>query len=638
MDPRPSRRLKGTLLAALLAAAGSLLSWAAPSARAEDDSLTVTMTPRDIWPPAPVADLAASAGAEGQMLLTWTAPDGNANVFATSSPAAGYEIRVASFSVAEIGGSTTAWWAAATDVLSLPSPAFSGSVPVPDEPGTAQSLLLNQLWPGVTHYAMIVSTDHAGNRSDADANSLAAQANALVFDAPPAVPQSVNFAQTSSRTITVSWNAVGGFDLDLYRVYVDTGAPYDFANAYSTQTPAPATSFALTDLSTGTYALKLVSVDRGQPRWPGVALESVQFSSALIVIEAVVRPAQIPYGLALSSDTGSVGLRWMPVVRYLDGEAFVDASAPAPHELSGYRVYRATSPTFGTWTEMAALSTATVTWTDLTGGPQHYYSVRSENSTGLSPISAVRTPATRSAFIVAPDDASYFEIRSSEVSPLEGVETDPYSAYLVVASSRPQDLGSLEGRVVKSLTFDAYRGGELLSPDFSIGAQGVLRMHYRMGTSTSVAPSGVSNTPQNLSVYWYNGKKWVQLYGTLDSYSQTMSIQTKFFGQYQLRTVERTGAFSFNQAGVSNRFLTPNGDGKNDNVVFQFDNPRGAEVTGKIIDLHGRVVVGSLPPGPLGDSLMWDGTAGGQPVPGGVYIYQISGEEQTYTGTLVIVK
>jgi gliding motility-associated-like protein len=117
-----------------------------------------------------------------------------------------------------------------------------------------------------------------------------------------------------------------------------------------------------------------------------------------------------------------------------------------------------------------------------------------------------------------------------------------------------------------------------------------------------------------------------------------MTVQTKFFGQYQLRTVARASGFSFNMAGVSNRFLTPNGDHRNDNVVFMFDNPNNSPVAARIFDMHGRVVAGSLPPGPVGNSLMWDGTAGGRPVPGGVYIYQISAEGQSFSGTLVIVK
>jgi hypothetical protein len=38
------------------------------------------------------------------------------------------------------------------------------------------------------------------------------------------------------------------------------------------------------------------------------------------------------------------------------------------------------------------------------------------------------------------------------------------------------------------------------------------------------------------------------------------------------------------------------------------------------------------------NSLQWDGTAGGRAIPGGVYIYQLEGEGQSFTGTIVILK
>ena len=38
------------------------------------------------------------------------------------------------------------------------------------------------------------------------------------------------------------------------------------------------------------------------------------------------------------------------------------------------------------------------------------------------------------------------------------------------------------------------------------------------------------------------------------------------------------------------------------------------------------------------NSLTWNGTAGGRSVPGGVYVYQLEGEGQNFTGTIVILK
>jgi hypothetical protein len=594
--------------------------------------VTLTFTPRDIFPPSSVTDLTAVPGAEGQMMLQWTAPDGNNYVtFPDSSPAAGYQIRVATFSIASIGGSTTTWWNNAMDVKALPAPAISVNPPAPAIPGTTQFLLLNQLWPGVTYYAVIVSSDQAGNLSDADlhARTPGAQAKALIFDAQPPAPLNMSIVRPSSTSFLVSWSSVSVFDMDYYKISFDSTPPYDFSHSSTTVVfGASATSATIVSLNAATYFFKVTAVDRGQPRYAGVALESIAAST--VTAQLFLEP-QAPYGVVLTSGPATATLSWTPVVRFVDQTLFAVSSAPTVNELSGYSVFRATTPILGAWNDVADVSTATLTWTDLASGPQYYYYVRAKNTSNLSPPS-LTLGQTGLAYIVAPDDISYYQVHADEVA-----------AYMISVSSLTQDLGSLSGRVMKSLEFDPYLGGHLPSPTFALSSPGMLSMHYELTASSQVTPSsfltkGFAPTPSNMSVYWFNGVKWVQMYGKLDAASQTMTLQTKFFGKYQMRAVERTGGFSFNMAGVSNRFITPNGDGQNDNVVFNFDNPKGSAVTAKILDMRGRLVVGSLPPGPVGDSLIWDGKAGGRPVPGGVYIYQIQAEGQSYSGTLVIIK
>ena len=356
--------------------------------------------------------------------------------------------------------------------------------------------------------------------------------------------------------------------------------------------------------------------------------------------KSVLNLAQQPFGIALTTAAASASLRWMPSVRYSDGIPFSNPNAPAPNELDGYHVFRATAPIQAPWTEVAAVSTATLTWTDaaVAGGP-YYYSLVASNASGRSAPSVVRSAGDLSAFVIAPDGVSYFHVPAANVSPVEGVAGNPNSAYLITASNRPQDLGTMNGRVMKSVEFDAYQGGVLLAPNLPISGQGTLRLNYQTAPgSGQVTPSDVSASETNMSTYWFNGVNWVQLYGTVDSIDKVMTINTIYVGQYQLRSVERTGGFNFNMAGVSNRFVTPNGDKKNDNVVFTFDNPRDSAVSAKILDLRGRVVAANLPAGPQGNTLLWDGTAGGRPVAGGVYIYQISAEGKTFTGTLVVIK
>ncbi|OGR97838.1 MAG: hypothetical protein A2V88_11110 [Elusimicrobia bacterium RBG_16_66_12] len=487
---------------------------------------------------------------------------------------------------------------------------------------------------------MMISSDSAANVSDSDAASRTpgAQAQALVVDAAPPAPTNLSAVQTGTATFIVTWSSVTAYDLDFYRLYIDSTPPYDFAGSSVVAIDSPTTSVALTGLSTGVYHFRAAAVDMGAPSYAGLPLESVPSAEVVVELLPVVRASQEPYGVAISTGAGGVSLRWMPVTRFADGTAFVVPSAPAADELSGYRVYRATSPILGGWSEVAGLSTATLSWTDPAGDSLHYYHLRSENVSGLSLRSVIRSLGTMSAYIVAPDDVSVMEVLSKDVAPIEGVPADPAGAYLVRASSRPEDLG---GRVLKSVEFKAWKGGQELAPDFEIAGMGWLRLRYELSGS-SVSPSAfaaaaVAPTPENMSVYWHNGRGWVQLYGKLAA-DQTLIVQTKYFGRYQLRSVERTGGFAFNQAGVSNKLVTPNGDGKNDSVVFTYDNPRDSQVIVRLLDIRGKVVVSDLTAGPVSNSKVWDGIAGGRAVPGGIYIYQIESEGRVYSGTIVIVK
>jgi len=94
--------------------------------------------------------------------------------------------------------------------------------------------------------------------------------------------------------------------------------------------------------------------------------------------------------------------------------------------------------------------------------------------------------------------------------------------------------------------------------------------------------------------------------------------------------------FSFQ--GVSNRFITPNGDNKNDAAVFTVANPQNLEVKGKIFDIRGKLVA-NMTVDPLLQKLSWDAKAGnGQIVRTGVYVYVIEAEGAAFRGLVVVIR
>lgn len=96
----------------------------------------------------------------------------------------------------------------------------------------------------------------------------------------------------------------------------------------------------------------------------------------------------------------------------------------------------------------------------------------------------------------------------------------------------------------------------------------------------------------------------------------------------------RPAAFGF--SGVSNRFVTPNGDGRNDTATFRFDNPRDSAGSLRIYDVRGhKVAEVAIDPSSSAGSVSWDP---GRAAASGIYIYVISIEGRTVTGAVVVVR
>ena len=94
---------------------------------------------------------------------------------------------------------------------------------------------------------------------------------------------------------------------------------------------------------------------------------------------------------------------------------------------------------------------------------------------------------------------------------------------------------------------------------------------------------------------------------------------------------------------VRPRIITPNGDARNDHVVFQFDTSlAGVPVEGDILDLNGSRVAGLAmgSEGPDPDSqLTWNGRDdSGHVMPSGIYIYSIKIGQKAATGTVVVAR
>jgi hypothetical protein len=110
----------------------------------------------------------------------------------------------------------------------------------------------------------------------------------------------------------------------------------------------------------------------------------------------------------------------------------------------------------------------------------------------------------------------------------------------------------------------------------------------------------------------------------------------------------RAQSEGFQFHGPISRVITPNGDGLNDLAIFCFGNPADSGVTGKIYSFSGVQIAAMVQQTPAlqgcpqsglnPQSMTWDGRMNGRVVTSGIYLYEISAEGRSYTGTILVAR
>jgi len=154
--------------------------------------------------------------------------------------------------------------------------------------------------------------------------------------------------------------------------------------------------------------------------------------------------------------------------------------------------------------------------------------------------------------------------------------------------------------------------------------------------ATMVIHTTVEGLGKKLHVEYFNGANWV-LTGeaTYDPDTKTIEYSISRSGVYRISNGGGSGVLR----NVYPRIFSPNGDGRNDVVLFQLNNSGNQSVGGTIFDMDAARVA-DLKDGPVqGLSLIWDGKdSSGKTVRGGVYLYQITVGSDRVNGTVVVVQ
>ena len=385
------------------------------------------------------------------------------------------------------------------------------------------------------------------------------------------------------------------------------------------------------------------------------ARNAAQFYSMVVSTECLLDlPPMSPAALQGLVDSGrtQITISWSGVLSNYDGSRFRFTGEPL--ELSGYEISRATAVLSSSWTLVASVPVSSLSVTVPLPDPVHdyFYRVASVDSRGVPGISMIVDTA-QNLYAVAPDSISRIRIPAAMAHVVTPSGNDYSSPIYLAARSRAADEG---GKVIRSLEFasiSAPDGNELSDLSLDIPAMDVV-LHYDTAGGVVVPGSAASALPETLAslstavpaeeagtalgAYWFNGTDYVKVFGTVDTAAQTVTVRSAMPGLYQIRALARSSGVSFDLKEMSNKVITPNGDGKNDRVVFTLDNPRDSAVTGKIYDLTGAFVADMRAGTQLADTLEWDGRARGAVVSRGVYVYQIKAEGKTFNGTIVVIR
>jgi hypothetical protein len=566
---------------------------------------------------------AASGVATGTINLSWTEP-----VFNGATDPRFYDIRV----------STSAQISNDADFnAARPLSAFSSSaIPAPGLGGGTAAMAVAGLKPVVYYFAIrehdsTVPASVTGSWVRDVTNGWNVE-NFASLESPLPVPQGLAAAAGLNKAL-VTWTpltaAQKGLYFASYHVQRSTCPGQDFADVAIT-TAAALTDKFLTPFTTYYYRVSARDL---------FGRDSV-FSST-----ASVTPYDIPPLEPLGLLSGNGSFTWSPTRTFQDNTPFDSTGTPTINELQGYRVLRSSANICGeVFYSSITVASNTYTDTQYTAGDLYYYRIQSYNTAGPStPTMVVSNDSAGSRYLLQSDCVSRLVINSVQAQALSRATNGQGADIQIQLSFRLEDAAEGEG-IIQSAQWVALKNGVVV-PGFHFDTPATIILHYNAvggvpqplaRPSAQAAPAAHDST--SLGMYWFNGAQFEKLYGKVDPDAQTVTVQTPNLGIFQIRYLQRSSGAVFDISNLSGRVITPNGDGKNDTLIFGYDpGPDNVAATGRIYDLKGAFVA-DMTPGPVPNTLTWDGRMNGRYVASGVYAYEIKGGGKTFSGTIVVAR
>lgn len=457
---------------------------------------------------------------------------------------------------------------------------------------------------------------------------------------PLPAPSGLHVVAVSSFTVSLAWDDMAQRpDHENFGSYqlVRQDAASGQENVTSLETPA----FIDQSVVAGaTYYYRVRSVTRAPQSLPGAlsAAVTVVIDPPVITFVDLTVPRP-PTGIKIKVTSASCEISWSRSEKNTDGTPYLDPMS--------YRIYSA-GDVYGSW-QLAAVVTdtraETITWTgSRSPAATLFYKVRALDAYGNESADSMMcdTSAEQNIICVSKDSTITVKIPAAMADVLyrDNVFKDDIIILVDNLSETgvPGTVAACELSAVKASTDEKISGFKFTKPQAHISitydvAQRAAAIANPLRTAAASADVGGSE----LSMFWHNGNEWVKLSSVIGA--GTLSTVSSRLGKYMLKSSLR--ATSFTLTKVYPRIFTPNGDGLNDYVEFQFENPQDGNPYGMIYDMRGARVA-ELKKGNNYDSLIWDGrmSSGSVALPG-AYVYQIEvtgAETKTINGVVILAK
>jgi len=275
--------------------------------------------PTDVFPPAAISNLTALSGVnDGEVKLVWTAPGDDGTTYNLNSGF--YLIKWSSVNV--ITGSEFDSPPSSHAVMQI-------NIATATVPGTEHTFVITGLTPGASYYFAIKTRDDDANWSiwvsSKDVSTINLAAYGPSYDAFPSAPTNLLMVSVSSVQANLSWSAVSGSDLDVYKIYCDSwtwpnGTDYKLMGSTSVVYTS-CIDYGLKPNTT--YMYKITVVDQGPvalesgysntvatatrcdiPSTP--ALLTVYLSSISVSINPVTNPYPTLYAIKVASNNQNI--------------------------------------------------------------------------------------------------------------------------------------------------------------------------------------------------------------------------------------------------------------------------------------------------------------------------------------------